>query len=242
MPPQSICDSEYGLSLARGSFFFTPGAWTHVSQTVVLNTPGQQDGGLYLEVNGIPVINQNDVFYRGIPAPVPAPSPMPPSVPLAPLPQPSAPGFPDPTPTSPGGLLPPLLGDVLGPLGQSLGNGLQELSQPLELQGLMPAVTETATSTIIVTETVGLVTAINTVAVVPVAVQYIVSAWVASVLDYVANPVPIGFSGLFFRCVRPIISDTYMAHQAAEIAHFSGDTRKSTLLPKTSTLGSKTSR
>ncbi|KAL6308662.1 hypothetical protein BKA93DRAFT_523734 [Sparassis latifolia] len=66
-PPLSVCDSEYGLSVGRGSFTFTPGAWTTVRQTVALNTPGQQDGGFVLEVNGQEVINRSDVFYRDVP-------------------------------------------------------------------------------------------------------------------------------------------------------------------------------
>ncbi|KAI0810875.1 polysaccharide lyase family 14 protein [Irpex lacteus] len=65
-PPQSVCDQEYGLSVGRGSFNFTPGAWTHVRQTVTLNTPGGQDGGFVLEVNGQEVMRRADVFYRGV--------------------------------------------------------------------------------------------------------------------------------------------------------------------------------
>ncbi|KAI0933458.1 hypothetical protein AcV5_005597 [Taiwanofungus camphoratus] len=68
-PPLSVCDAAYGLSIGRGSFNFTPGAWTHVRQTVSLNTPGAQDGQFILEVNGKQVINRTDVFYRNIPAP-----------------------------------------------------------------------------------------------------------------------------------------------------------------------------
>jgi hypothetical protein len=63
-PPQSVCESSYGLSIARGSFSFTPGAWTDVKQTVYLNTPGQQDGAFLLEVNGKFVIDRKDVYYR----------------------------------------------------------------------------------------------------------------------------------------------------------------------------------
>ncbi|TFY79184.1 hypothetical protein EWM64_g4826 [Hericium alpestre] len=71
LPPESHCDTSYGLSLARGSFHFAPGAWTHVHQTIYLNTPGVQDGGMYLEVNGRPVINRQDIYYRGVtPTPV----------------------------------------------------------------------------------------------------------------------------------------------------------------------------
>jgi hypothetical protein len=66
-PPQSVCDSTFGLSIARGSFEFSRGAWTHVRQTVVLNSPGVQDGGILLEVNGDRVIDRGDVFYRDEP-------------------------------------------------------------------------------------------------------------------------------------------------------------------------------
>ena len=59
-----MCDAAYGLSVGRGSFFFAPGNWTRVRQTVTLNTPGAQDGGFLLEVNGQPVIDRSDVFYR----------------------------------------------------------------------------------------------------------------------------------------------------------------------------------
>ncbi|KAI0255311.1 hypothetical protein BJV78DRAFT_1119893 [Lactifluus subvellereus] len=63
-PPLSVCDTTYGLSIARGSFEFSLGSWTHVSQTVVLNSPGVQDGGFLLEVDGKAVIDRADVLYR----------------------------------------------------------------------------------------------------------------------------------------------------------------------------------
>jgi hypothetical protein len=66
-PPQTVCDQTYGFSIARGSFSFSGGTWTHVSQTVVLNTPGVQDGGFVLEVDGRVAINRTDVFYRDKP-------------------------------------------------------------------------------------------------------------------------------------------------------------------------------
>lgn len=65
-PPLSVCDQEYGLSIGRGAFNFTPGAWTHIRQTVTLNTPGGQDGGFALEVNGQEVMRRADVFYRDV--------------------------------------------------------------------------------------------------------------------------------------------------------------------------------
>ena len=65
----SVCDTTYGLSVGRSSFYFTPGFWTHVKQTVVLNTPGRQDGQFRLAVNGKEVINRTDVLYRDVPPP-----------------------------------------------------------------------------------------------------------------------------------------------------------------------------
>ena len=62
-----MCDRSYGLSIARGSFSFSRGAWAHVSQTVVLNTPGVQDGGFVLEVDGRVAIYRTDVLYRDKP-------------------------------------------------------------------------------------------------------------------------------------------------------------------------------
>lgn len=39
-PPQSVCDAPLGLSIGRGSWTFTLGAWTTIRQDVWLNTPG----------------------------------------------------------------------------------------------------------------------------------------------------------------------------------------------------------
>ncbi|KAF8437533.1 hypothetical protein L210DRAFT_3647248 [Boletus edulis BED1] len=61
---RSLCDATYGFSIGRGAFNFTAGDWTRLSQNVVLNTPGQNDGGFTLEVDGRPVIQRTDVFYR----------------------------------------------------------------------------------------------------------------------------------------------------------------------------------
>lgn len=66
--PQSVCDATYGLSVGRGSFNWSMGAWTTVLQTVTLNTPGKQDGSFTLDVDGRRVIGRNDVFYRDAPA------------------------------------------------------------------------------------------------------------------------------------------------------------------------------
>ncbi|KAI9570784.1 hypothetical protein HD554DRAFT_2018015 [Boletus coccyginus] len=62
----SVCDATYGFSIGRGAFNFTAGDWTHLEQNVVLNTPGQNDGVFTLFVDGRPMINRTDVFYRDV--------------------------------------------------------------------------------------------------------------------------------------------------------------------------------
>ncbi|EJD48745.1 hypothetical protein AURDEDRAFT_112840 [Auricularia subglabra TFB-10046 SS5] len=66
-PPKSVCETEYGLSIGRGSFKFTQGGWTRISQTVVLNTPGVADGRLDLDVNGQRAMSVANVYYRNEP-------------------------------------------------------------------------------------------------------------------------------------------------------------------------------
>ncbi|KAI0713624.1 hypothetical protein C8Q76DRAFT_731980 [Earliella scabrosa] len=66
--PATVCSSDYGLSIGRGAFKFAAGKWTHVKQTVVLNTPGKQDGAFTLDVNGERVLDLSGVFYRDAPS------------------------------------------------------------------------------------------------------------------------------------------------------------------------------
>ncbi|WVQ67295.1 uncharacterized protein L199_005490 [Kwoniella botswanensis] len=63
-PPKSICDAAYGLSIGRGAWKFALGDWTTVRQDVWLNTPGQNDGGFNIWVNGQLILSANDVRYR----------------------------------------------------------------------------------------------------------------------------------------------------------------------------------
>lgn len=62
--PHSECNPTYGASIARGSFKFTPGRWTTVSQRVKLNDPGQANGELELFVGGKSVIQVKGVNMR----------------------------------------------------------------------------------------------------------------------------------------------------------------------------------
>ena len=60
--------------MGRGSFTWAAGGWTSVTQTVYLNTPGQQDGQFTLDVNGKRVMERSDVFYRDVPLGVDPPT------------------------------------------------------------------------------------------------------------------------------------------------------------------------
>ncbi|KAJ7184514.1 hypothetical protein C8R46DRAFT_461965 [Mycena filopes] len=99
--PQSVCDTDYGFSIGRGCFKFLAGGWTTVSQTVRLNTPGEQDGGFQLYVNGELVLSRDDVFYRDV---APADAKMPP----APSSTSTTSSEPDDDDDDGGGVLPPL--------------------------------------------------------------------------------------------------------------------------------------
>ncbi|OCF71470.1 hypothetical protein I204_07528 [Kwoniella mangroviensis CBS 8886] len=63
-PPFSDCSTPYGLSIGRGSWTFQKGAWTDIRQDVWLNTPGKNDGGFNIWINGKLVVHADDVFYR----------------------------------------------------------------------------------------------------------------------------------------------------------------------------------
>ncbi|KAI5118330.1 hypothetical protein M0805_006612 [Coniferiporia weirii] len=177
-PPESVCDAAYGLSVGRGSFNFAPGAWTHVRQTVSLNTPGKQDGGFSLEVDGKLTIHRNDVFYRGVPSTVSSTAP-------------------EATQTSAdGGLLSPLIGKLFGPPDVDVGipPPLEEAGNLTALSGEAPA----ASCDLMVAryETTTIVRPTITVA------SYL---WAQSTNDAQElalrtsdDPKPITFTGLFF--------------------------------------------
>ncbi|KII89406.1 polysaccharide lyase family 14 protein [Plicaturopsis crispa FD-325 SS-3] len=126
----SVCDAAYGFSIGRASFNFAAGAWTHVTQTVILNAPGEQNGGFTLVVNGKRVIHRTDVFYRDVPAPAALKPAAPKTTKTVPKPTSASGG---------GGLLGGLLGDGL--LGELLwgapGKGKREYS-PMERPPLLP--------------------------------------------------------------------------------------------------------
>ena len=57
IPPFSTCNDVYGASVGRGSFNWTAGGRTTMSQRVRLNDVGQANGELELFVGGQSVVN-----------------------------------------------------------------------------------------------------------------------------------------------------------------------------------------
>ncbi|GAA5998428.1 hypothetical protein JCM5350_000687 [Sporobolomyces pararoseus] len=58
------CNDVYGISLSRGSFGFSVGGWTTITQLVSLNTPGYANGLLYLWANGSLALAHTGVVWR----------------------------------------------------------------------------------------------------------------------------------------------------------------------------------
>jgi hypothetical protein len=52
------------LSIGRGAWKFARGDWTTIRQDIWLNTPGQNDGGFNIWINGQLVMNAGEVRYR----------------------------------------------------------------------------------------------------------------------------------------------------------------------------------
>ncbi len=64
IPPSTHCNPGYGDSIARGSFKFAAGGWTRVRITVVLNSPGKQNGVIRLHANGKEVVKFDKIVWR----------------------------------------------------------------------------------------------------------------------------------------------------------------------------------
>lgn len=62
--PLSECNPTYGASVGRGSFSFTAGGWTTISERVRLNDVGEANGELQLFVGGESVINVGGLILR----------------------------------------------------------------------------------------------------------------------------------------------------------------------------------
>lgn len=61
VPPKSMCNKNYGDSVARGSFQWETGKWNVVAQRIRLNDAGQKNGEQELFLNGKSIINLKNV-------------------------------------------------------------------------------------------------------------------------------------------------------------------------------------
>ncbi|CAK5281531.1 unnamed protein product [Mycena citricolor] len=59
------CNSDFGISISRGSFTFTSGAWNQVTLLVQLNNPiNVANGNIELYLNGVKALAQQDLQIR----------------------------------------------------------------------------------------------------------------------------------------------------------------------------------
>ncbi len=61
-------ETACGQSIGRGSWTFTPGAWTTIVERVAMNTPGAADGSVDLWVDGHLVVDANGLTLSTDPA------------------------------------------------------------------------------------------------------------------------------------------------------------------------------
>ncbi|KAF8345835.1 polysaccharide lyase family 14 protein [Amanita rubescens] len=60
-----ICNSDYGISISRGSFTFTTGQWNRITMLVLLNNPPDlANGNIQLYFNDVLAINQTNLQIR----------------------------------------------------------------------------------------------------------------------------------------------------------------------------------
>jgi hypothetical protein len=57
-------DSDYGASVGRGRWHFTPGQWVSVEEEIVLNNPAKENGVARVWINGQPTLEQQGIVYR----------------------------------------------------------------------------------------------------------------------------------------------------------------------------------
>ncbi len=202
-----------------------------MKQTVTLNTPGQQDGGFVLEVDGSEVINRMDVFYRDVPSESPPSTsdgppetsspPMPPAIAPAPVPS-LPPELPQPqtTPSGLSGILGPLLNGLqlfraFGPFSslptRATWNKPIRIVEPNKrMDSLDTDLSNTATLTLTTTVTTIAIPATQTIS-----LQETVTLTLPGEMSVSTEPLrtqehadekPVQFTGLFFRCVTWTVS------------------------------------
>lgn len=58
------CDGDYGWSLGRGTWSWTPGQWMTVAQKVTLNDPGKANGQVIMYIDGKEVYTADNIVLR----------------------------------------------------------------------------------------------------------------------------------------------------------------------------------
>ncbi|KAI8909432.1 hypothetical protein DFJ77DRAFT_433363 [Powellomyces hirtus] len=65
--PVTLCNPQYGASMGRGAYSFTPGSWMSLTQTITLNTfkgkKPNKDGRVQVYANGKKVIDFDKVVF-----------------------------------------------------------------------------------------------------------------------------------------------------------------------------------
>ncbi|THH09769.1 hypothetical protein EW145_g1788 [Phellinidium pouzarii] len=64
IPPKSILNSDYGFSVGRGAFTFSPGVWTTITERIKLNDVDRTDGEVEIQINGQTVILATGLTIR----------------------------------------------------------------------------------------------------------------------------------------------------------------------------------
>ncbi|OJA18240.1 hypothetical protein AZE42_05176 [Rhizopogon vesiculosus] len=60
-----ICNSDYGVSIGRGSFGFETGQWSRITILVQLNNPSTlANGNVELYFNDVPALSQQNLYFR----------------------------------------------------------------------------------------------------------------------------------------------------------------------------------
>ncbi|KAG6333135.1 hypothetical protein ID866_5949 [Astraeus odoratus] len=64
VPPRSVANNDYGISVGRGSWKFEPGVWTTVAERVKLNSVGDANGEVQVWINGESIIHAHGLILR----------------------------------------------------------------------------------------------------------------------------------------------------------------------------------
>ena len=64
VPPRSLNNPDFGISVGRGAFTFPAGEWVTIAERIKLNDPASFDGEIQIWANGVKVIDVQGVSLR----------------------------------------------------------------------------------------------------------------------------------------------------------------------------------